>query len=61
MIVITTPTGDIGHRVLQHVFQGSEPVRVIARDPSRIPRGKSASVSRSYRARTATLQPSTRL
>ncbi len=37
MIVITTPTGDIGHRVLQHVFQGSEPVRVIARDPSRIP------------------------
>jgi uncharacterized protein YbjT (DUF2867 family) len=37
MIVITTPTGDIGHRVLQHVVQGSEPVRVIARDPSRIP------------------------
>jgi uncharacterized protein YbjT (DUF2867 family) len=37
MIVITTPTGDIGHRVLQHAFQGSEPVRVIARDPSRIP------------------------
>ncbi len=37
MIVITTPTGDIGHRVLQHVLQGSEPVRVIARDPSRIP------------------------
>ncbi len=37
MIVITTPTGDIGHRVLQHVFQASEPVRVIARDPSRIP------------------------
>jgi uncharacterized protein YbjT (DUF2867 family) len=37
MIVITTPTGDIGHRVLQHVFRGSEPVRVIARDPSRIP------------------------
>ncbi len=37
MIVITTPTGDIGHRVLKHVVQGSEPVRVIARDPSRIP------------------------
>jgi uncharacterized protein YbjT (DUF2867 family) len=37
MIVITTPTGDIGHRVLQHVLQGSEPVRVIARDPSSIP------------------------
>jgi uncharacterized protein YbjT (DUF2867 family) len=37
MIVITTPTGDIGHRVLQHVLQGNEPVHVIARDPSRIP------------------------
>ena len=37
MIVITTPTGDIGHRVLRKVVQGSEPVRVIARDPSRIP------------------------
>ena len=37
MIVITTPTGDIGHRVLKHVLQGSEPVRAIARDPSRIP------------------------
>jgi uncharacterized protein YbjT (DUF2867 family) len=36
MIVITTPTGDIGHRVLQHVLQGSESIRVIARDPSRI-------------------------
>lgn len=37
MIVITTPTGDIGHQVLKHVVQGSEPVRAIARDPSRIP------------------------
>jgi uncharacterized protein YbjT (DUF2867 family) len=37
MIVITTPTGDIGHQVLQNVLQGNEPVRVIARDPSRIP------------------------
>ncbi len=37
MIVITTPTGYIGHQVLKHVVQGSEPVRVIARDPSRIP------------------------
>jgi len=25
MIVITTPTGDIGHQVLQLVVQGSEP------------------------------------
>jgi uncharacterized protein YbjT (DUF2867 family) len=37
MIVITTPTGDIGSQVLQRVVKGSEPVRVIARDPSRIP------------------------
>lgn len=38
MIVITTPTGEIGHQVLAHVIQDSEPVRVIARDTSRIPR-----------------------
>jgi uncharacterized protein YbjT (DUF2867 family) len=37
MIVITTPTGDIGHRVLQHVLTGNEAVRVVAREPSRIP------------------------
>lgn len=37
MIVITTPTGNIGHQVLKLLVQGSEPVRVIARDPSRIP------------------------
>ncbi len=37
MIIITTPTGDIGHQVLEHVLQSGEAVRVIARDPSRIP------------------------
>lgn len=38
MIVITTPTGDIGHQVLKRVVQGgSDPIRVIARDPARIP------------------------
>jgi uncharacterized protein YbjT (DUF2867 family) len=37
MIVITTPTGDIGSQVLQRVVKGSEPVRVIARNPSRLP------------------------
>ena len=36
MIVITTPTGDIGSQVLQRVVKGSEPVRVIARNPSRL-------------------------
>jgi uncharacterized protein YbjT (DUF2867 family) len=37
MIVITTPTGSIGHQVLEHVLDGAEPIRVIARDPSRLP------------------------
>ncbi len=37
MIVITTPTGDIGHQVLENVLDSGEPIRVIARDPSRIP------------------------
>ena len=38
MIVITTPTGAIGRQVLDNVLASGEPVRVIARDPSRIPR-----------------------
>jgi uncharacterized protein YbjT (DUF2867 family) len=37
MIVITAPTGLIGHQVLENVINGGERVRVIARDPSRIP------------------------
>src|SRR5258706_13349268 len=37
MIVITTPTGAIGHQVLDHVLRGEKPIRVIARDPSRLP------------------------
>lgn len=37
MIVITTPTGSIGHQVLENVLDGGEPIRVIARDPSRLP------------------------
>lgn len=37
MIVITTPTGQIGRQVLDHVLNGEEPVRVIARDPTRLP------------------------
>lgn len=36
MIIITTPTGAIGHQVLEHVLRAEEPVRVIARDPSRL-------------------------
>lgn len=37
MIVVTTPTGSIGHQVLTHVIQAGAPVRVVARDPSRLP------------------------
>ncbi|MER6216577.1 NAD(P)H-binding protein [Streptomyces sp. NPDC001674] len=37
MIVITTPTGDIGRQVVDRVLEGGEAVRVIARDPSRLP------------------------
>ena len=33
MIVVTTPTGQIGKQVLENVLLGSEPVRVIARNP----------------------------
>jgi uncharacterized protein YbjT (DUF2867 family) len=38
MIVITTPTGDIGHQLVTDVLAaGSEPVRVIVRDAGRLP------------------------
>src|SRR5438128_475115 len=37
MTVITTPTGAIGHQVLEHVVRSKEPIRVIVRDPSRLP------------------------
>jgi uncharacterized protein YbjT (DUF2867 family) len=37
MIVITAPTGLIGAQVLGKVLGSGEPVRVIARDPSRLP------------------------
>jgi uncharacterized protein YbjT (DUF2867 family) len=36
MIVITTPTGQIGHQVLENLLGSDEPLRVIARDPSRL-------------------------
>ncbi|MFF5157953.1 NAD(P)H-binding protein [Streptomyces sp. NPDC000348] len=37
MIVITTPTGDIGRQVVDRLLDAGEAVRVIARDPSRLP------------------------
>ena len=37
MIVITTPTGQIGRQVLASLLGGGEKVRVIARDPADLP------------------------
>ncbi len=38
MLVITSPTGQIGSQVLQRLVDRGEPIRVIARDPGRLPR-----------------------
>lgn len=37
MIVVTTPTGSIGQQVLENLLDSGEAIRVIARDPSRLP------------------------
>lgn len=37
MIVITAPTSKIGRQVLERVLESGEDIRVIARDPQRIP------------------------
>jgi uncharacterized protein YbjT (DUF2867 family) len=37
MIVVTAATGTIGHQVLERLLDSGEPIRVIARDPSRLP------------------------
>jgi uncharacterized protein YbjT (DUF2867 family) len=37
MIVVTTPTGLIGHQVLDNLLDSGEELRVIARDPSALP------------------------
>jgi len=36
MIVITTPTGDIGHQVVDNLLAKDTPLRVIVRDPDRL-------------------------
>ena len=36
MIVITTPTGQIGHQTVTRLLEREEPVRVIVRDPGRL-------------------------
>ena len=37
MIVVTAPTSMIGRQVLDHVLKGHEEVRVVVRDPSKLP------------------------
>jgi uncharacterized protein YbjT (DUF2867 family) len=37
MIVITTPSGLIGHQVLENLLDSGEQLRVVARDPSHLP------------------------
>ena len=37
MIIITTPTGSIGSKVLANVLDSGASIRVIARDPSKLP------------------------
>jgi uncharacterized protein YbjT (DUF2867 family) len=37
MIVITAPTGNIGRQVLALLLDTGEPIRVVARDPSKLP------------------------
>lgn len=37
MLVITTPTGQIGHRLLTNLLDSGESLRVVLRDPARLP------------------------
>ena len=39
MIVVTTPTGQIGHHVLQRLVDAGEKVRVVVRDAGKLPEG----------------------
>ena len=65
MIVVTAPTSNIGHRVVERLLAGSHPVRVIVRDPNRLApvvrdrievvegsHGDSGTVARALRAQT---------
>ncbi len=36
MIVVTTPTGNIGHHVVRHLLDANEQVRVVVRDPGKL-------------------------
>ncbi len=52
MIVLTAPTSNIGRQVLANILESGETIRVIARDPSRLPastRGRVEVVEGSHR------------
>ena len=56
MIVVTNPTGTVGHQVLENVLDSGEPIRVIARDPPASPRthastSRCAGIARRHRCR----------
>ena len=53
MIVVTAPTGNIGHHVIQHLLDTGEEVRVIVRDPEKL--GHAAVVDRAFRCRFGVL------
>lgn len=36
MIVVTTPTGDIGHRIVRSLLHAGAPIRVVTRNPLRL-------------------------
>jgi uncharacterized protein YbjT (DUF2867 family) len=55
MILVTTPTGDIGRRVLSHLRAADKAVRVIARDASKLPPDPQIDVVEGSMADTATI------
>lgn len=55
MILVTTPTGDIGRRVLSHLRAAGQAVRVIARDPSKLPQDAQLDVVKGSMADAATI------
>lgn len=59
MIVITAPTGNIGRQLLTHLMASGAPLRVIARDPSRLPapvRARAEVVEGSHSARDVVMR-----
>ena len=42
MIVVTTPTGNTGHYVVRHLLDAGEMLRLIVRDPGRLPQAHAA-------------------